>query len=246
MQPFIDFIEMNTPPLGSILKFGPFAIAWAAVCLILAGWLKRARQWRTGYTRKVFHFLIFGSAVIIQSRWGTPAMCLFGGMTSIVILLALIRGERSLLYEAIARESDAPHRSWYVVAPYIATLIGGIVSHVYFGPGAATVGLLVTGIADAVAEPIGTRFGKHPYSVFTLTKTACTRTFEGSAAVLIAAIFSLLLATQIYPEIQLSWSVIPTVFGISMICMIVEAVSPHGWDNLTLQVVPSWLFWSWL
>lgn len=173
-------------------------------------------------------------------------MCLFGGMTSIVILLALIRGERSLLYEAIARESDAPHRSWYVIAPYFATLIGGLISHVWFGPSAATAGLLVTGIADAVAEPIGTRFGKHPYRVFTLTKTSCTRTFEGSAAVLIAAIFSLLLATQINLQIQLSWSVIPALLGIALICMIVEAVSPHGWDNLALQVVPSWLFWSWL
>jgi len=26
----------------------------------------------------------------------------------------------------------------------------------------------------------------------------------------------------------------------------VEAVSPHGWDNLTLQVIPSAFAWAWL
>ncbi len=246
MQPFVDFLVTNMPPLKTILLFGPVGLLWASVCLIVAGMLKRRADWPTGYTRKTFHFLIFTSAVIVHAVWGTSTMCLFGGMTSLVILFAVLRGEGNLLFEAIAREKDAPRRAWFVVAPYFATLIGGVTSHVWFGSHAAVAGMLVTGLADAIAEPVGTRFGKHPYRVITLTEATCTRTIEGSTAVFIASILSLVIAVQLHPDLQLSWSVMGIVFGVAAISTLVEAVSPHGWDNLTLQLLPSWLVWSWL
>jgi hypothetical protein len=28
---------------------------------------------------------------------------------------------------------------------------------------------------------------------------------------------------------------------IALACAFVEAISPHGWDNATMQIVPSWL-----
>jgi len=36
------------------------------------------------------------------------------------------------------------------------------------------------------------------------------------------------------------------VVAIASVSAIVEAVSPHGWDNLTMPLVPSALAWSWL
>jgi len=36
------------------------------------------------------------------------------------------------------------------------------------------------------------------------------------------------------------------VLGIAAASAAVEAVSPHGWDNLTMQVLPSALVWAWL
>lgn len=246
MQSLIDFIHDNTPSWPTIATYGPLAIAWAATCLALAGWLKQHMNWRTGYTRKVFHFLIFSSAVAVQLLWNTPAMCLFGGMTSLVILFALVRGEGNRLYEAMAREKDAPHRTRFIVVPYFATLIGGVLSHLWFGPQFAVAGLLVTGVADAIAEPIGTRFGKHEYRVLSLSKTRSKRSLEGSTAVFVAAIACVLLAARLHSDIQLSWSTVALSVGIACICTLVEAVSPHGWDNLTLQLTPSWLLWSWL
>jgi hypothetical protein len=36
------------------------------------------------------------------------------------------------------------------------------------------------------------------------------------------------------------------VLGVAAASAAVEAVSPHGWDNLTMQVLPSALVWAWL
>ena len=62
-------------------------------------------------------------------------------------------------YEALAREQDA-YRTYYIVIPFFATMIGGIASNVFFGPIAA-IGYLVGGLGDAAGEPVGTRWGRH-------------------------------------------------------------------------------------
>ena len=77
---------LNNVPSAQVSVLGaPLGIAWAYACLALDGWLKQSKKWRTGYTRKIFHFLIFINVVVIHSAWGTPAVCLFGGMTTLVI-----------------------------------------------------------------------------------------------------------------------------------------------------------------
>ena len=81
----VNFFVANFPSLKALAVGGPAGLLWAAACLMLAGILKKRRHWPTGYTRKVFHFLIFGSVVVAHALWGTPGVCLFGGMTTVVI-----------------------------------------------------------------------------------------------------------------------------------------------------------------
>ena len=80
-----DFFRANTPSTALLMVGGPAGLAWAYSSLALAGWLKQGRKLKTGYTRKVFHFLIFMSVVAIHTIWGTPTVCLFGGMTTMMI-----------------------------------------------------------------------------------------------------------------------------------------------------------------
>ena len=69
---------------------------------------------------------------------------------------------------------------------YLATFAGGVLSNIFFGQ-YAIIGYAVTGIADAIAEPIGTRFGKHTYPVFSFDKNKISiRSVEGSTAVFLA------------------------------------------------------------
>lgn len=241
-----QFLRDNFPPVAMWAQTGPPLLLWGAFCLTFAGRLKRDRSWPTGYTRKVFHFLIFFSAAVLHWQWGLHMVCLFGTVTGVVIFYAILRGRGHLWYEALAREKDAPHRTYFIVVPFFATLIGGIAANLFFAD-AAIAGYLVAGVGDAVAEPVGVRFGRHIYRVPALRGRAiATRSLEGSAAVWVTSLIMLALLLAVTPAISLSARNFLIICGISLIASVAEAVSPHGWDNLTMQVLPAGLVYFWL
>ncbi len=240
----LGFFVDNWPSPPMLAAGIPLGIAWAYTCLHMAGLLKRDLGFKTGYSRKAFHFTTFCCVALLHRFLGTPAVCLFGGMSSLVILYAIIRGDGNLLYEAMAREKDAPRRTYFIVAPYAATLLGGLLSNMLFGH-LAVVGYLVTGLGDAVGEPVGTRYGRHKYNVPSLRGVKAQRSLEGSAAVLLACVAAILLAAALNPLFLLGpngWWKVP---ALALLCALVEAVSPHGWDNLTMQVAPNFIAWLW-
>ena len=239
-----DFFIRNFPSGKALAIGGPAGLAWSWTALWIAGMLKRSGT-RTGYTRKVFHFLIFSTAAFLQWRLGTPAVCLFGGMCSLVVFYAVWRGSGHLLYEAMARERDEPHRTFFILVPYFTTLAGGLAANILFGP-FALAGYLVAGLGDAIGEPVGTRFGKHRYRVWSLAAVPATRSLEGSAAVLAMSAIALILAAAASPHIVLGPHGLLKVGAIAVASTLLEAISPHGWDNATMQVAPAALAWLWL
>lgn len=239
-ESIVHFFVENVPDATTLAIGGPVALVWAAACLIFSGLLKTRRKLKTGYTRKVFHFLIFGTVVAVHWLWGTPGVCLFGGMTSLVIAYALLRGSGHVMYEAMAREKDAPRRTYYIVIAYFATLIGGLLTNILF-PATAVFGYLVTGFGDAVAEPVGTRFGKHEYRVPAISGVRAIRSLEGSCSIFIVSALVLIVWFALSHQFELSGRSLLIIVLISCVATLVEAISPHGWDNTTLQVVPAFL-----
>ncbi len=231
------FLE-NIPTSRELLLIGPLFWLWAFGSLWLAGYLKCSRNFKTGYTRKIFHFLIFSSAAAIQVVWGIRLVCLFGGMTSVVIAYAVIRGNRHMLYEALAREKDAPHRTYYILLPYLATLLGGLISNILFGE-AALAGYLVAGLGDAVGEPVGTRFGRHTYRVPSLKSVPAVRSYEGSSAVGLMSLAAIILAFSLSPQLVFPAHASVIIPAIALLSAVLEALSPHGCDNAVMQIVPA-------
>jgi len=240
----IGFFVQNFPSWEAMAVGGPLGLAWSFAALWLAGTLQR-RGTRTGYTRKVFHFLMFATVAVLQWRMGTPAVCLFGSACTVAVFFAIWRGRGSLFYEALARPQDEPRRTYFILVPYFTTLVGGLVSNVLFGP-VAVAGYLVTGLGDAIGEPAGTMFGRHHYRVRSLSSVPATRSLEGSAAVFVMSVVALLLAAAVSPDIRLAEFGILKVLVIAAACTLTEAVSPHGWDNATMQILPTALVWVWL
>jgi phytol kinase len=234
------FVAACIPSATAIVVCGPLFLAWSACCLWWAAQSKRRWGLATGYTRKLFHLLTFASAGALQLVLGLPYVCLFGGATTAVLAYAVLRGAGHPFYEALAREGDAPYRTHYIVVSYLATLIGGLLSNFAAGP-FALCGYLVCGLGDAAGEPIGTRWGRHWYAVPARSGTNVMRSLEGSTAVFVVSTLALItgLVTLTGGErVAQAW--LPVLF-ISATCALVEALSPHGWDNATLQVTPSLL-----
>ncbi|HEV2836461.1 MAG TPA: hypothetical protein VGW58_14135, partial [Pyrinomonadaceae bacterium] len=64
-------------------------------------------------------------------------------------------------------------------------------------------------------------------------------TFEGSFAVLTASVVALLIAVAISPELHFNLRSLILLPVIAIICTLVEAFSPRGWDNVPMQFVPT-------
>ncbi len=228
-------------PSWTLLAVGvPAAAAYACAAAALAGWLRSRRGVRAPYTRKVFHFFIISAAAAVQVLWGLPGTVIFGAVTAIVVLVAVLVGSGFAFYEALARPTDAPHRSLFVLVPLATTAAGGVLVNILFGH-FAPVGYMVTGWGDAVGEPVGTRWGKHRYQVPSLAGVPATRSLEGSGAVLLmgAGAAAVVLSALGYPA--------TSAIRVGALCglagAVIEAFSSHGLDNLTVQVGAAFVAW---
>jgi phytol kinase len=201
---------------------------------LFVAWL-RGRDMRVAYTRKVYHFAIFTIAAGVHAVWGLPGTVVFGTVIAGMVLAAVIAGDGQPFYEALARETDRPHRSLFILVPLAATAVGGLASALLAGP-YASVGYLAAGWGDAVGEPVGARWGRHPYRVPSVAGVPATRTLEGSFAVFVVSSAGSAVALWALGAGGAAWWA-GLLCGI--VATVVEAPSNHGLDNLTVQVATS-------
>ena len=221
------------PSLALVLLLTPVVAVYALGAAALAGWLRTVKHVAAPYTRKIFHFAIFTMAGVIQLTVGLPGVVIFGCVVSAAVLWAIYRGDSFPLYEALARPSDRPRRTLFIVVPLLTTALGGVLANVLFAH-VAFVGYLVCGWGDALGEPIGTRWGKHRYRVPSLAGVPATRSIEGSSAVLLAGAPAAFLGLVVGGVAPVTASLVALAAGLAG--AIVEAFSTHGLDNLTVQV----------
>ena len=223
-----------------LLVYSPLFLGYAILCGFIAGRVRKHWNASVAYTRKIFHFSIFTMAAFIHFKWGFPGVSVYGGWVSLWVLFGCLRGKGFLFYDAIARPKDHPHETFYILVPLIATALGGLVSNLLFGM-TAPVGYLVAGWGDAIGEPVGKRWGSHRYKVPSLDRIPAERSFEGSAAVLLLGSFVAVLGLiqlGVAPVMAIKTGLLCGLAG-----ALVEAVSNHGLDNLTIQVTVSALAW---
>jgi phytol kinase len=227
-------LSVILPPPATALALAGLGLAVASAAGAGFGRLKLRRRLATGYTRKLFHFTIFSLATLLHVWGGMAAVNAFSCGVVAVILFGLWRGDGYPLFEALARESDAPHRAFFIFVPLLTTALGGLASNALAGD-FALVGYLVTGWGDAVGEPVGRRFGRHPYRVPTLLGVPSTRSLEGSAAVGLAALLATLL-TLLLAFHQPFSAALARAAAVAFATVAIEAASPHGSDNFTTMV----------
>jgi phytol kinase len=207
------------------------------VLFCIVGWavaICRRRGMRPGDTRKLFHFCVFNTAALLRWQVDAGGLVVFGSVVALGIFYCTWRGHGHGIFEAIARPSDIPRQRLHVIVPLICTAVCGVLAQLIAGR-LAIVAYLIGGWGDAVGEPIGIRWGRHRYVVPSLGGIPSTRSIEGSLAVFlassIAAAIGLVLVGQTGPY------VLGLAALLGLVTTIVEAISPHGLDNLTILLV---------
>ena len=229
----IEPSDLNIPDLRLIILFLPFAIIISVSSAAFTGFLKRRYTLATAYSRKIFHFIIFTAACFIHITMGYASVLIFGIVTATIIFYVTVAAENFWFYKALARESDKPEEKMFILIPLLCTAAGGFLSNLLFDK-FAIIGYLVCGWGDAIAEPVGRKFGKHFYKVPSIFNVKSQRSYEGSAAVLIAGFLGAF-AGFMFIGFNINSSLMMAA-ACAAAGTIIEAFSSHGIDNFTIQL----------
>lgn len=196
---------------------------------------------RVAYTRKVMHVVTFALPWTLQHAFGL-ADSLAAALSAsflvplhMLVFLEPIRRRSKIvatMFRGIERPEDRPYTLWWLLTQYAATyavyaLLYGAMIHREITEW-MLIPLLVMAIGDGLAEPIGVRFGKHPYRTTPLNGgRSYRRTWEGSACVFFTTVVVLLACMAWFTTLQ--WQLALAVLPAS--ATLLEAKSPHTWDQ---------------
>jgi len=209
-----------------------FAFIGPSIVLSVSGVLNR-RGMHDGYTRKIFHFVAFISIAGFIKYAPPNIPLIFIAVGTIYILVACFSNKGFLWFDGISRKSDSPHEKLYVILPMVSTILGLGVSWTIFGHPFVEIGMLCVAVGDAIAEPIGVKWGKHKFKVYSLTSKTSERSLEGSLSVFFACALIIFFTTN---------NITPSLL-IGFVIAIIEAISPRGTDNFTVLVGASVGLW---
>lgn len=164
------------------------------------------------------------------------AVFIYGIIISCIILVAVFKSRTSPLYHALARVSDKAKSKTYVILPLISTALGGTISVLLFGK-FSIIGFFVAGWGDGMAELAGKAWGRHKYRVPTWGKKKRYKSVEGTITIFLvgaAAVFTAMILMDIPWEI-----IFRVVILCSALSALIEAFSPPGTDNFTVQIIAS-------
>ncbi len=165
----------------------------------ILGILVRHRKMRVNYTRKVNFFALFFVPTLVNHLIPPEASPLATTLRTVVFILTLaffakpIR-ERILVIATMFLSYDRPEDRPFTLLWLTTQLVVGYlvvvplafafrqygISQLMFIP------IVVHGLGDGFAEPVGVRFGRHKYATRALfTSKRYTRSLEGSAVIFV-------------------------------------------------------------
>ena len=205
------------------------------------GLLVRHREVKVNYTRKVNFFALYlipmlvdhFSATVNSSEVAAVRAVFF--MVFMALFLKPIRERVKLagtMFLSYDRPEDRPHTMFWLISQLLAGYAVLIPMQILFRKlGFADlifIPVLVHGLGDGLAEPVGVRFGKHKYSCRSLfNKRRYTRSLEGSACVFVAGLVAVLLFHASFTPVQFIAALLIVPIGMTL----AEAFSPHTWDT---------------
>lgn len=184
--------------------------------------LRKWRGYSVDFTRKVIHISV--------GMWAFGTVLLFDDRLAAIIppITFVVINAISYRFETIkAMETGEEHQLGTVYFPIAFAVV---VWFLWDQPALLVASLMPLTWGDALAAVVGSRYGRHGYSIF-----GSTRSWEGSLTMFLVSLIAtavplgLLASPALAPGVVLG-AAAATALGAS----IVEAISPKGIDNLTI------------
>jgi phytol kinase len=205
------------------------------------GWLVKHHGIKVGYTRKINHFALFFLPLLVDDLFpyekslysiGIGLLLLITSMSLYCSSFRKRSGILSTSFLSFDRPEDRPYTLTWCTTQIMASSL--VIIGLLFGFSA--IGrldliffpVLISGIGDGLAEPIGVRFGRHTY----VTKAvfggrSYHRSFEGSACVFLTSVIVVAFFKSSLGQIQF-W---PALICLPLLMTLTEAKAPHTWDQ---------------
>lgn len=201
-----------------------------------------------GYTRKIMHFCSFFlpfAANKVFPIGDSYFITVIKFWIVLIVFLLITKPLRRLLilpliiFRAIDRPVDRPYTILWLVSQFIASsiVLAGLSilwSHLDFkSDNLLIILVLIVGLGDGLAEPVGIMWGKHKYRTRAiyyrrkLCSGSFTRSFEGSATVFIMSCIAIAIFYASFTSLQL----LITFLLLPIIMTLTEAISPRTWDS---------------
>lgn len=224
-----------------------FWMSQIIACLVLlkanylCGLMVRHKKLKVNYTRKIGHFALFFLPIFLNSvlKYERTPTTFILSMIFMISAMGLywepFRKRSPFLdtcFLAFDRPEDRPHTLKWLITQTIAGVLVMLVLIIYFTsigmPNLIYIPVLINGIGDGLAEPVGVKFGKIKYETRALfSDKKFIRTVEGSACVLVMSIITVVAFKSYFSTTQF----IAALISIPIVMTFTEAISPHTWDT---------------
>lgn len=207
----------------------------------VGGRLVRNHGVKVNYTRKINHFAIFFLPFALDSLFAyektgtTKALGLLVGIGTVAIFARPIRERFAVLqtmFLSFDRPEDRPHTILWLLTQYCAAAVVIIPLAMYLTAHQQRellfVPLLINGLGDGLAEPVGVRFGRLKYSTRALfSDKIYQRSLEGSLCVFVVGALSIFALRDLFTAPGL----VAALLTVPLATTLAEAFSPHTWDT---------------
>ncbi|VVU94536.1 hypothetical protein CPAV1605_261 [seawater metagenome] len=209
-------------------------------------------EMKVNYTRKMVHIAYFIipqilDRALLDFKKDVITEC-WNVWVILILLLILAKPIRSrvklinFMYKAVDRPEDKPYTLFWLASQTIATLFVAIPFAILFNSFKRMewifIPILINGLADGLAEPVGIRFGKHKYQTKScFSDRLYTRSYEGSLCVFLVSTIIILAFYNFFRTKEYIFNVL-----LIPICItFTEAFAPHTWDSPFIFFVSSGL-----
>lgn len=205
------------------------------------GLLVKHKNVKVNYTRKINHFILVLVPIYLNRGFVYKEsfyLYVLGAALAVFKLIFYIKPIRdrilviNTMFLSFDRPEDRPNTLfWFstqLATGYLVIIPMTLIYMYYNLEHLLLVPILIWGIGDGLAEPVGIRFGKHKYHVYALFNgKKYFRTLEGSMCVFLAGLVIIAAYYKYFtlPQFIVALLTIPALMTLS------EAFSPHTWDS---------------